>query len=92
MGVWTILTNYGQRHYFGDFFEPGRLPGLAAIYAVMFYLGSITRYKPYAYESIVERFSWLIGEFLRTQPAQFLYGIAGVIGGVEVVRPYAVID
>jgi len=33
-----------------------------------------------------------MSEFLRTQPIQFLYGLAGQIAGTDVVRPYAVID
>ncbi len=58
----------------------------------MFYLGSITRYKPYDFDKIItQRYSWLIGEFLSTQPMQFLYALASHLDGVEVVRPELVL-
>jgi hypothetical protein len=69
------------------------LPPLASVYAIMFYLGSITRYKPYDFDRIVAgKFTWLIGEFLKTQPAQFVYGVAAHAAGVDVVRPYALLE
>jgi hypothetical protein len=59
----------------------------------MFYLGSLTRYKPADFDKIVtHRYSWMVAEFLETQPVQFIYGIASFLGGVEVVRPFAAIS
>jgi hypothetical protein len=56
----------------------------------MFYLGSLTRYKPYDFDKIVtHEYAWLVGEFLNTQPIQFLYGLASTLDGIEVVQPYA---
>jgi hypothetical protein len=90
IGVWPILTSSGNRFYFCAVPKRDQLPALASIYAVMFYLGSITRYKPYDFEKIVtHKHAWLIGEFLNTQPTQFLYVLASHLDGVEVVRPYA---
>lgn len=43
------------------------------IYYIMFFLGSITRYHPYIFESILtDKDIWMIGEFLKTQPIQFM--------------------
>lgn len=91
IGVWSILTDQGHRYYLCTIPPRETLSPLASIYAVMFYLGSITRYKPYDFDRIVsQEFSWLINEFLRTQPVQFLYGLASHVAGVDVVRPMGV--
>ena len=89
VGIWPILTSHGNRLYLSTVSPEERLPALASIYSVVFYLGSLTRYKPYDYVKITNKYAWLIGEFLNTQPTQFLYGLASQMGGVEVVRPYA---
>jgi len=93
VGIWSILADRGQRFYLSTIPPREALPPLASIYAIMFYLGSITRYKPYDFDRIVAgRFAWLIGEFLKTQPAQFVYGVAAHAVGVDVVRPYALLE
>jgi hypothetical protein len=93
VGIWSILTAKGQRCYLSTVPPRERLPPLASVYAIMFYLGSITRYKPYDFDRIVAgKFTWLIGEFLKTQPAQFVYGVAAHAAGVDVVRPYALLE
>lgn len=93
VGVWSILTGLGYRFYLSTIRPVEKLPPLASVYAVMFYFGSITRYKPYDFDRIVSRkFSWLVSEFLKTQPTQFLYGLAGHVAGVDVVRPFASVD
>jgi hypothetical protein len=89
IGVWAILTDAGYRHYFGTFKPAERLPQLCSVYAAMFYLGSVTRYKPYDFDRIIEKHSWLISEFLETQPSQFLHIVASMTAGVDVVRSYA---
>ncbi len=90
IGVWALLTRDGDRYYFGAFNKRERLPQLCSMYAAMFYLGSITRYKPYDFDRIVSgRHAWLVNEFLATQPEQFLYVLASTLAGVEVVRPLA---
>lgn len=93
LGIWSILTLQGTRFYLCTLPHNQQLPGLASIYAVMFYLGSLTRYKPADFDKIItHKYSWLVAEFLQTQPAQYLYGLASFIGGVEVVRPFAVVS
>jgi hypothetical protein len=34
-------------------------------------------------------YSWLVADFLATQPTQFTYTLASYLAGVDVVRPFA---
>ena len=89
-GVWALLTGDGYRYYLGDVPAARRFPQLCSAYAIMFYLGSLTRYKPYDFDKIIKRdYAWLVSEFLETQPLQFVYVLASTISGVDVVRPFA---
>lgn len=90
-GVASILTsNYGYTHYLNVSKRTNWIPQFCTAFAAMFYLGSITRYKPYDFDKIVAGYSWLISEFLDTQPTQMLHLLASHIAGTEVVSPYAV--
>ncbi len=88
-GVWTILTPDGYCHYLNRSSRSEWLPQLCSTYAIMFYLGSIVRYKPYDFGKIVKGYSWVINEFLDTQPVQFLHLLASHLAGTEVVMPRA---
>jgi hypothetical protein len=91
LGLTTILTGQGYRLYLTDIAPSQRLPQLAAVYAVMFYLGSITRYRPHDFERIVHGGeSWIVGEFFSTQPNQVLHILCSFLAGRAVHRPYAV--
>jgi YaaC-like Protein len=91
LGVSTILTGQGYRLYLTDIVPSQRLPQLASAYAVMFYLGSITRYRPYDFERIVHGGeNWIVGEFFSTQPAQFLHTLCSFLAGRAVHKPYAI--
>jgi hypothetical protein len=90
VGFYAILTQKGYRYYLGNFAPREVLPQLCAIHAVMFYLGSITRYKPHYFDAIVSRgYDWLVAEFLETQPTQFLYLLSSHAAGAEVIKPHA---
>lgn len=90
-GLCSILTtNYGYSYYLNVSKRTNWLPQYGAAYGAMFYLGSITRYKPYDFDKIIDGFSWLISEFLDTQPTQMLHLLASLIADTEVVSPYAV--
>lgn len=88
-GVWTMITTNGYKYYLCSDAEEEYLPQFCSVYAVMFYLGSITRYKPYDFDKITSGYSWLINEFLDTQPLQALHCIASHIAQTEVVIPHA---
>lgn len=88
----TILTAQGYRLYICTTEPRYWLPPLAAGYAALFYLGSVTRYKPDVFDKILSGgYSWVVGEFLATYPLQFIYGLASELAGVDVVRPYATV-
>jgi YaaC-like protein len=93
IGIRSLLTVSGEgyRCYFWTGEPREALALLPAVYAVMFYLGSITRYRPYEFETIISGgYSWLVHEFLATQPLQFSYGMASYLARIDVVRPFAV--
>lgn len=93
IGVSSILTSSGYRFYLSSQTVSRFMPRLAAAYAVFFYLGSVTRYKPYDFDKIVAgKYRWVVRELLATEPNQLLYSACSWISGTEVVRPYAVID
>jgi YaaC-like Protein len=59
--------------YYAMFESELALPQTAAIYAIMFYLGSIVRYRPYDFDKLVEKkHRWVIDEFLQIAPKQFI--------------------
>jgi len=92
VGIRTLLTVSGEgyRCYFWTGEPREALPLLPAGYAVMFYLGSITRYRPNEFDTVISGgHSWLVHEFLATQPLQFCYGLASYLAGTDVVRPFA---
>jgi hypothetical protein len=89
----AILTaRTGYRMYVVDIAPNDWLHPLIAIYSAMFYLGSVTRYKPDVFDKILGgRYAWIIHEFIATAPAQFLYILASVLADAEVLQPYGVL-
>ena len=64
------------------------IPQLGSIYALTYYLGSITRYRPTVYQDILDReFGPRIAEFVSSQTAQFVYLIASEFVRREVSKP-----
>jgi len=63
---------------------------LVLMYAAMHRLSELSRYDPI---SLAKHFNvnhnWLLSEFIRTSPAQFVYGMASEITGLEFIRPDA---
>src|SRR5439155_25983907 len=54
--------------------HPQILPQLLSIFAIMYYLGSITRYRPHHFDSIIaSALGPRIEEFISGQPLQFIY-------------------
>jgi len=88
----SILTGEGYRHYLCIADQAVFLPPLAAATAAMFYLGSITRYKPADFDKIrAGKYGWLCEELLATLPLQIVYTFASEMAGVDVVKPMAVV-
>jgi hypothetical protein len=85
----TYTSTMPFRRYYVYLSEPGekRLPQLASIYALMFYLGSMIRYQPPRYEKMLNgQYGAFLNEFISSQPQQFLYGIACEFQQREVSR------
>lgn len=90
IGLTGILTTNGYRLYFGYSRGEPFVPGPLAAYGAVFYLGSLVRYKPQDFETLVcGKYRWIIEEFLETEPSQFVYQMAALLSGREVTRPTA---
>jgi YaaC-like Protein len=86
----TIITSTGYRYYLSAARKSLYLHPLSAIYAAMFYLGSVTRYKPEDFDKILSGgYSWIVEEFIATAPTQFLHILSSQLAETVVVRPYA---
>jgi hypothetical protein len=90
--IWsTVTTNRPFRRYYlyaSPLSEhPSLLPQAASIYAIAFYLGSITRYRPQHFVRILNGpFGEFIQEFLSSQPSQFVYLMASDFASRDVAR------
>ncbi len=83
--VHPLLLPQGYRYYLYP--GTGILRQPCSIYAVMFYLGSIVRYKPQRFASLVgNKYHWLIEEFLQVAPKQFVALVINEITDCEL--PY----
>ena len=68
-----------------------KLSSASIIYNLMFFFGSITRYPPFLFDDILtEKERWLISEFLKTQPSQFLYLVTSRVIGQEVYKTHTI--
>ncbi|MDX6765596.1 MAG: YaaC family protein [Candidatus Methylacidiphilales bacterium] len=68
----TLVLPRGSLHYV-MFERENTLPQVAVLYAIMFYLGSIVRYRPYDFDKLVtKKYRWVIDEFLQIAPKQFV--------------------
>src|ERR671924_350294 len=57
--------------------EAALVPQLLSIYAITFYLGSITRYRPHHFDRMISGpYGPRIQDFVTGQPLQFLYLMA----------------
>lgn len=85
--VHPLLLPQGYRYYLYPDAAALRQP--VSIYAVMFYLGSIVRYKPQRFASLIgNKYHWLIEEFLQVAPKQFVALVINEITDSEL--PYFV--
>jgi len=90
--IWTtvsIVPPY-RRYYLypAPVAEHGEvIPQLLSIYAMAFYLGSITRYRPHHFQKILRgEYGPVIEAFLNDQPDQFLYLLASEFAQQEVAK------
>lgn len=64
-----------------------RLPQILSIYAFIYYLGSVTRYRPYFFDNLLSRSDGAhVEELISNVPQQFLFLIASEFSGREVAH------
>jgi len=67
--------------------QKDRLPQLLSVYALIYYLGSVTRYRPYYFETILSKsYGAHIEEIVSNVPQQFLFLLASEFAGREVAH------
>lgn len=68
--------------------QPAVLPQVASAYAVFYYLGSVTRYRPQQFDVILGGpYGSFVEEVLTSQPRQLVYLLASEFSGREVTQP-----
>lgn len=83
-GLWSYTDGVEYKLFISP--SAQRISSPAIIYHAMFFFGSITRYHPDLFDSIMSaKEYWLVSEFLKTQPQQFLYYMISYINGAEVL-------
>lgn len=71
-GLWCHYVADDIRYYISE--DCCKYSSASIIYMLMFFLGSITRYHPYLFDNLIsDKERWLVSEFLKNQPEQFLY-------------------
>ncbi|MFQ2239230.1 YaaC family protein [Aeromonas dhakensis] len=80
-----------RRHY--AYLRPANevahtLPQLLSVYALSYYLGSITRYRPHHLPTITDSaYGPRVQDFITGQPQQFLYLLASEFARREIAKP-----
>ena len=86
--IWSEMIPGEYRYWISTLPQKKRLSQLAAGYQAMFYLGSVTRYRPDDFRKIANGdHGWIVQEFLNTQPLQFIYFLGSEITGAEMSVP-----
>lgn len=88
----TISTVPPYRRYYVYLSPPAevgsRMTQLLSMYAVMYYLGSITRYRPHHFDALVAGpYGPRIQDFVTGQPLQFLYLMTSEFARQDVTKP-----
>ena len=88
----TVATIPPYRRYYIYLCPPAEraqlLPQLLSMYAVTFYLGSITRYRPHQFDAILKGpYGPRVRDFVTGQPLQFLYLMTSEMAKRDVAKP-----
>lgn len=85
-GIWYFTDGDQYKTFIST--APIRISTESIIYCLMFFFGSITRYHPYMFDRLLtEQQMWLISEFLKTQPKQFLYAVTSRTIESAILKP-----
>lgn len=91
--LWTTVATVAPYRRYYIYLAPTAdhlfiLPQLLSIYAIIYHLGSITRYRPHQYDNIsAGPFGPWVQEFVNGQPLQFLYLMASEFARQDVTKP-----
>jgi hypothetical protein len=92
--LWRIITTLPERGYRKYYIhltppaEKNRLPQIASLWALIFYFGSIVRYRPHEFDSVTAgRYGAFVTEFIGAQSEQLLYMLASEMCRREVAKP-----
>jgi hypothetical protein len=78
LGVTTLLSRDGYRYYLN--LNPSNLNRYCSVYAFLFYIGTIARYRPSLNESVLKGiFQAIINEAIETCPNQLYYHLVSLI-------------
>jgi len=88
----TVATIPPYRRYYIYLCPPAErphlLPQLLSMYAVTFYLGSITRYRPHHFDALLKgNYGPRVRDFVTGQPLQFLYLMASELAQRDIAKP-----
>jgi len=86
--LWRALSGVRPyRTYYVCLATANRLPQILASYMLMFYFGSVTRYRPHIFDRVLAGpLGGFVTEFITSEPEQLLYGLASQLAQREVVR------
>jgi YaaC-like Protein len=92
--LWRIITagpEQGYRKYYMHLTpaaEHHRLPQIASLWVLMYYFGSVVRYRPHEFDTIAAgRYGAFVSEFISAQSEQLLYILASEMCRREVAKP-----
>ncbi len=91
--LWEIIsaipgTAYRRYYVYLAAKETASLPQIGSLWATLFYLGSVVRYRPHAFDEIIAGpYGPFITEFISAQPEQLLYMLASEMCEREVAQP-----
>jgi YaaC-like Protein len=91
--LWRIVTagpEDGYRRYYLHLTPPGeaRLPQIASMWILIYFFGSVVRYRPDAFAAIGrDRYGAWVNDFVAAQPEQLLFMLASEMRQREVARP-----
>jgi len=90
--LWAAATMYAPWRRYYLYAAPAAeqasvLPQLASIYAITYYLGSVARYRPHHFQSILEGpYEPWVRAFLGQQPTQFLFLLTSDIARRDLLK------
>jgi hypothetical protein len=91
--LWEIISaipGSAYRRYYLYLAPSGTatLPQIGSLWATLFYLGSVVRYRPHTFDEIIAGpYGPFITEFISAQPEQMLYMLASEMCEREVAQP-----